>query len=60
MPVGYFSKGLLPEKKNCTVTEIEGMDVVWAVGLLRPYIEGTKFLIRCDRKELKRILTTTD
>jgi len=59
LPVGYFSKGLLPEKKNHTVTEIEGLGVVWAVGLLRPYIEGTKFLIRCDHKALKWILTTT-
>ena len=33
--------------------------MVWAVGLLRPYIEGTKFLIRCDHKALKWILTTT-
>jgi len=33
--------------------------VVWAVGLLRPYIEGTKFRIRCDHKALKWILTTT-
>jgi len=33
--------------------------VVWAVGLLRPCIEGTKFLIRCDHKALKWILTTT-
>jgi len=33
--------------------------VVWAVGVLRSYIEGTKFLIRCDQKALKCILTTT-
>jgi len=33
--------------------------VVWAVGLLRPYIEGTKFLIQCDHKALKWILPTT-
>jgi len=33
--------------------------VVWAVGSLRPYIEGTKFLIRRDHKALKWILTTT-
>jgi len=32
---------------------------VRAVGLLRPYIEETKFLIRCDKKALKWILTTT-
>jgi len=33
--------------------------VVWAVGLLRPYIEGTEYLFRCDHKALKWILTTT-
>jgi len=60
LPVGYFSKGLLPAEKNDTVTEIEGLGVVWAVGLLRQYIEGTKFLIRCDHKALNWILTTTD
>jgi len=59
LPVGYFSKSLLPAEKNYTVTEIEGLGVVWAVGLLRLYIEGTKFLIRCDHKALKWILTTT-
>ena len=34
LPVGYFSKGLLPAEKTYTVTEIEGLGVVWAVGLL--------------------------
>ena len=29
------------------------------MGLLRPHIEGTKFLNRCDHKALKRILSTT-
>ena len=41
LPVGYFSKGLSPAEKNYTVTEIEGLGVVWAGGLLRSYIEGT-------------------
>jgi len=59
LPVGFFSKGLLPADKDYTVTEIEGLGVVWADGLLRPYIDGTKFLIRCDHKALKWILTTT-
>jgi len=58
LPVGYFSKGLLPAEKNYAVTEIEGLGVVWAVDLLRPYIEGTKFLVWCDHKALKWILTT--
>ena len=33
--------------------------MLWAVGLLRPYIEGTRLLIRCDHKALKWILTKT-
>lgn len=59
LPVGYFSKALSPSQKNYTVTELEGLGVVWAVSSLRPYIEGTRFLIRCDHKALKWILTTT-
>jgi len=59
LPVGYLREGLLPAEKNYTVTDIEGLGVVWAVGLLRPYIEGTNSLIRCDHKALKWILTTT-
>jgi len=59
LPVGYFSRGLDPAERNYTVTEIEGLGVVWAVTSLRPHIEGTRFLVRCDHKALKWILTTT-
>jgi len=59
LSVGYFSKGLLPAEKNYAVTGIQGLGVVWAVGLLRRYIEGTKVLIRCDHKALKWIFSTT-
>jgi len=33
LPVGLFSKGLLPAVKNHTVTEIGRLGVVWAVEL---------------------------
>ena len=33
--------------------------MVLALGLLRPYVEGTKILIWCDHKALRWILTTT-
>ena len=59
LPVRYFSRGLEPAERNYTVTEIEGLGVLWAVTLLRPYIEGIRFLVRCDHKALKWILTTT-
>ena len=59
LPVDYIIQGLLPAEKNYTVTEIEVLGVVWAVGSLRPYIEGTKFLTRCNHKALKWIPITT-
>jgi len=58
-PVGYFSQGLEPAEQNYTATEIERLGVVWAITSLRPYIEGTRFSVRCDHKALKWILTTT-
>jgi len=58
-PVGYFSRGLEPAEQNYTVTEIEGLGVVWVITSLRPYIEGTRFFVRCDHKALEWILTTT-
>lgn len=41
LPVGYCSKRLTPTQKNYTVTEIEGLGVVWVVTMLRPYIDVT-------------------
>jgi len=49
-PVGNFSKGQTPAEKNYTVTEMEGLRVVWAVSMLRPYIERTHFLLDCDAR----------
>jgi len=51
-PVGYFNRGLEPAEKNYTVTDIEGLGVVWAMTSLRPDIEGTRFLVPCDHKAL--------
>jgi len=58
-PVGYFSRELEPAEQNYIVTEVKGLGVVWAITSLRPFIEGTRFLVRCDHKALKWILTTT-
>jgi len=58
MPANGLTKPL-PSPAFTAFTEIEGLGVVWAVGVLRPYIIGTKFLIRCDHKALKWILITT-
>jgi len=58
-PTVHFSLGLEPAEQNYTVTKIKGFCVVWANTLLRLYIEGTRFLVRCDHKALKWILATT-
>jgi len=58
VPAEYFTKGELPARKKYTVTDIEGLGDVWAVGPRRPYIEESNFPIRCDHNALKWILNT--
>ena len=45
-PVGYWSRTLTKPEKAYTVTERECLAVVWAVLLLRPYLEGARFTVR--------------
>jgi len=46
LPVGYYSRGLIPAEQNYSTTDRECLAVVWACFLLRPYLEGQEFLIR--------------
>ena len=46
--VGYFSKTLSKEQRNYSATERECYAVVWAVLTLRPYLEGSHFIVRTD------------
>ena len=48
LPVGYYSRGLIPAEQNYSTTDRECLAVVWAGFLLRPYLEGQEFLIRTD------------
>lgn len=56
-PVGYYSRALEERERNYCVTEIEGLGVVWAVTHLRPYLEGARFIVRCDHAALRSIFT---
>ena len=58
--VGYWSKTLTKEQRNNCATEREGYAVVWATLNLRPYIEGTKFVVRTDHNALRWMMTTND
>ena len=58
--VGYWSKTLTKEQRNYSATERECYTVVWATLTLRPYIEGTKFVVRTDQNALRWMMTTND
>jgi len=57
LPVGYYSRGLIPAEQNYSTTDRESPAVVWACFLLRPYLEGQEFLIRTDHPSLSRLLS---
>lgn len=50
--MGRFSRGLSPAERRCCATEIQGLDVVWAVAHLRSILEATEILVRCDHTAL--------
>ncbi len=56
LPVGYWSRTLLAAEKKYHVTERECLAVVWAVTLLRPYLEGIHFAVGTDHAALRWIL----
>ena len=58
--VGYYSKTLTKEQRNYSATERECYAVVWGVLTLRPYLEGTEFMVRTDHNALKWMLTLND
>jgi len=59
-PIGYWSKTLTTAESKYTATERECYAVVWAITLLRPYVEGSKFHVRTDHEALRWLSTLTD
>ena len=59
-PIGYWSRSLSKAERNYTTTEQECLSIVWAVVILRPYLEGTEFTIRTDHDSLKWLLNLSD
>lgn len=60
MPVWYWSGVLTNTERVFDTTQRESIAIVWAVLLLRPYLEGTRFTIRADHDSLNRILKLSD
>lgn len=59
-PIGYWSRTLNKSEKNYSTSEKECLAVVWAVALLRPYLERTHFVINTDHQALTWLLALPD
>ena len=55
-PIGYWSRTLTKPEKNYDATHRECLAIVWAVLVLRPYLEGTHFKVRTDHHSLRWIM----
>ncbi len=53
MPIGYWSRTLIPAELNYSTTKRECLAAVWAVHHLRPYLKLTRFTVRTDRHAIK-------
>lgn len=57
--IAYASRSLLPAEKNYTITELEYLAVVWAVGKFHHYIHGSRFTLITDHSALVHLLNLT-
>ena len=58
--LGYWSRTLQAAEKNYSTPEKECLAVVWACGVLRPYLQGAQFVVNTDQSSLRWLLTTTE
>jgi len=55
-PVGYWSRPITGGEKNYSTTEKACLAVVWAIFMLRPYVQKTWFIVRTDHSALRWML----
>ncbi|CAM9637185.1 unnamed protein product, partial [Heterosigma akashiwo] len=59
-PICFSSKGMNKHQLNYSVTEKEGLAVVWATDLYRSMLVGRHFILETDHSALRQLLTTRD
>ncbi|CAM9272525.1 unnamed protein product, partial [Heterosigma akashiwo] len=60
-PICFSSKGMNKHQLNYSVTEKEGLAVVWATDLYRSMLVGRHFILETDHfRALRQLLTTRD
>ena len=52
-PIAYASRSLQKHEKNYGVTELEGLGVVWAAKLFRPYLYAHHCTVYTDHEVAK-------
>lgn len=58
--VGYWSKPFSDTESRNSATERECFSVVWVIRTLRPYVEGTTFVVRSDHNAIRFLMNVSD
>ena len=58
--IEFWSRSLSAAEKNYSTGEREFLAIIWAVHILRPYLEGQHFVLHTDHHAFKSVLSGSD